>query len=131
MSVRLTLALAAVAASVAPLAPATAADLAPPLFANCAPPPAALATVAPAPGFRGWKARIEQPHIEDVQRYDPHNPPANVVPTYVPPQVAYLATPLCDFPNGVSDRSWYDGQLFYKQGGSKAAPDTFMVIERK
>jgi hypothetical protein len=54
-----------------------------------------------------------------------------VVPTYVIPQTAFLASPLCDFPNGYSPRSWYDGKVFYKPGGVHPSPDTFMIVERK
>jgi hypothetical protein len=131
MSVRLTVVGAALAACLVPLAGAAAADLVGPPPSNCAPPPAAIATAPQVKDFRAWKALGFRPYIVDVQRYDPHNPPRAVTPKYVQPQTAYLATPLCNFPDGYSARSWYDGQLFYEQGGVQASPDTFMVIERK
>lgn len=128
MSFRSILAIAALAAS---MAPAAAADLVgPPLFSTCGPPPAALAAPAVTKGFRGWAARPSDPRITDVNRFDPPNP-STIVPTYVEPSQAFLASPICQFPDGVSARSWYDGQLFYRHGGVKSSPDTFMVIERK
>ena len=130
MSVRPIIAVAAFAALVMPLTPATAADIArPPVAAPCSPPPAALTVPVISHRFRVEAGDYQR--IIDVQRYDAHNPPAAVVQKYVPPQTAYLASPLCQFPDGVSSRSWYDGKLFYIDGGNRAAPDTFMVIERK
>jgi hypothetical protein len=133
MSVRPILAVAALAAAalLAPMAPAAAADLAgpPAAVSLCGPPPAALSEATPS--FLAWMAHGGQPIITDVQRYDPHHPPAALVPKYVVPETAYLASPLCQFPDGVSTRSWYDGKLFYIQGGNRSAPDTFMVIERR
>jgi len=127
MAVRSILAVAVLAASIAP---AAAADLVgQPLF-SCGPPPAALAAPVATKGFRGWAARPDQQRIVDVNRFDPPNP-QTIVPQYVTPTQAFLASPVCQFPDGVSTRSWYDGQLFYKQGGSRVSPDTFMVIERK
>jgi hypothetical protein len=133
MSVRSVLAAAVLAASLAPAAPALAADVVGPpvVFQLCAPPPAAVAAVTLAPNYRSWWKRGDHPRIVFVERYDPHNPPPVVVPKYVIPQYAYLASSLCDFPEGVSPRSWYDGKLFYIPGGNRAAPDSFMVIERK
>ena len=58
------------------------------------------------------------------------HPPVAASPKYVVPQTAYLASTLCEFPDGVSPRSWYDGKIFYIPGGNRSAPDTFMVIER-
>jgi hypothetical protein len=131
MPVRPFLAFAAVAALVAPVSPVMAADYAgPPLFANCAPPPSAIAVPVPITHFHEYLGHPTPPRIVDVERYNPHKPPAQLTPTYVIPQTAFLASPLCDFPDGVSQRSWYDGKLWYHPGGTKAAPDTFMKIER-
>jgi hypothetical protein len=129
MMVRSFLALAPLALLAGTAAPAAAADLIP-QFGQCAPPPAAIAAQQLDPNFKAWMERGNHPRIYDVERYDPHHPPAAVVPKYVTPETAYLASPLCQFPDGVSQRSWYDGKLFYIQGGNRAAPDTFMVIER-
>jgi hypothetical protein len=132
MSVRPFLALAAVTALITPLAPAAAADYAgPPVFSLCAPPPADIAQPAEILTYKDFRGHKVPPRIMDVQRYDPHHPPAAAVPTYVIPQTAFLASPLCDFPDGVSQRSWYDGKLWYKPNGVRASPDTFMKIERK
>jgi hypothetical protein len=125
-------ALGACVALAAPALPAAAADYkGPPIFQLCAPPPSAIGTQKVDENFLAWAGRGDRPWIVDVERYDPHHPPAAVVPKYVVPETAYLASPLCQFPGGVSARSWYDGKLFYIQGGVGAAPDTFMVIERK
>ena len=130
MSVRPFLALAAVTALVAPWSPVAAADYAP-IFALCAPPPADIAQPAAVLTYQEFRGHKVPPRIVDVERYDPHHPPAAAVPTYVIPQTAHLASPLCDFPDGVSQRSWYDGKLWYRPGGVRSAPDTFMKIERK
>ncbi len=131
MSVRPFVAAAAFAVLLAHVAPAAAADYAgAPAFNLCGPPPAAVAAQVFDPGFRGWLMRGDHARIVDVERFDPHHPPAAVTPKYVVPQTAYLASSLCDYPDGVSARSWYDGKLFYIPGGNRAAPDTFMVIER-
>jgi hypothetical protein len=131
MFVRPLIAVAAFAAWLAPVAPATAADISgPPLFNLCAPPPAAVAAQTLTPGFGGWVKRGDHPRIIFVERYDPHHPPAVAVQKYVIPQTAYLASSLCDYPEGAKARSWYDGKLFYIPGGNRSAPDTFMVIER-
>jgi hypothetical protein len=119
-----------------PVAPAVAADIGVPggppgLFYLCAPPPGALSAVDLAPNIQAWWKRGDYPRIVDVERYDPHHPPRTVVPKYVVPETAYLASPLCTFPDGSSPRSWYDGKVFYIQGGNRSSPDTFMVIERK
>ena len=132
-------ALAAAAVFLAPAVaatPAAAADIlvpgGPPGIAYlCAPPPAALATVQLEPNIQGWWKRGDYPRIVDVERYDPRHPPRVVVPKYVQPETAYLASPVCAFPDGYTPRSWYDGKVFYIQGGNRASPDTFMVIERK
>jgi hypothetical protein len=132
MLVRSILAAAVVVPVLAPVTPATAADVAHPpvaVLALCAPPPAAL--VVPVINHRFWKTTGDYQRIINVERYDVQHPPAAIVPKYVAPQTAFLASPLCQFPDGVSERSWYDGKLFYIQGGNRAAPDTFMVIERK
>jgi hypothetical protein len=129
----------AAAAFLAPVltaAPAVAADILvpggpPTVFYLCAPPPSAIATHELAPNYKAWASRGDYPRIVDVERYDPHHPPRTVVPKYVVPETAYLASPLCTFPDGVSARSWYDGKLFYIQGGARSSPDTFMVIERR
>ena len=132
MLVRPLIAVAAFAAFVAPVAPAVAADISgPPLFNLCGPSPAVVAAQDLTPGFGGWITRGDHPRIVFVERFDPHHPPAAVVPKYVIPQTAYIASSLCDYPEGVSPRSWYDGKLFYIPGGNRSAPDTFMVIERK
>ena len=131
MSVRSLLAVAACAAVVGPALPAFAADIAaPPAFALCGPAPATVAAETVTGGFGGWFRRSDRPRIVDVERFDPHHPAA-VTPKYVIPQTAYLASSLCDYPEGTSPGSWYDGKLFYIPGGNRAAPDTFMVIERK
>jgi hypothetical protein len=119
-----------------PVAPAVAADIAVPggppgVFYLCAPPPGALSAVDLAPNIQAWWKRGDYPRIIDVERYDPHHPPRAVVPKYVVPETAYLASPQCTFPDGYSPRSWYDGKVFYIQGGNRSSPDTFMVIERK
>ena len=103
----------------------------PTAFYLCAPPPSAISRVQLAPDIRAWWGRGDYPRIVDVERYDPHHPPRTVVPKYVVPETAYLASPLRTFPEGYSPRSWYDGKLFYIQGGNRPSPDTFMVIERK
>jgi hypothetical protein len=126
MSVRLTVAFAALAAT---LAPAAAADFGAPL-AYCAPPTAYTRNEVLQPTFKEWAWRQDRPRIVDVERFDPHNPPPTLTPTYVIPQTAYLASQLCDFPFGTPQRSWYDGKLFYRPGGERNTPDTFMVIER-
>ena len=97
----------------------------------CAPPPSAIAQVDLSPNIQSWWKRGDYPRIVDVERYDPHHPPRGLVPKYVQPETAYLASPTCSFPDGYSPRSWYDGKVFYIQGGNRSSPDTFMVIERK
>jgi hypothetical protein len=134
MSVRVPIVLAALAAS---LAPAAAADIAggpsggpPGAFSICGPSPAAVAVQDVKPTLQGWWQAGDHPRIIFVERFDPRRPPAFVTPKYVIPQTAYLASSLCDYPDGYSQRSWYDGKLFYIPGGNRSAPDTFMVIER-
>jgi hypothetical protein len=136
MSVRTLIAPAAIAALVAPAAPAAAADIVGPpglpgVIHYCAPPPAALAAQNYAESYRGWFNRGDYPRIMYVERYDVQRPPPVAVPKSVMPQTAFLASSLCEFPDGVKPRSWYDGKLFYIQGGNRSAPDTFMIIERK
>ena len=97
----------------------------------CAPPPSAISQTELAPNIQAWWARGDHPRIVDVERYDPHHPPRGLVPKYVKPETAYLASSLCTYPDGYSARSWYDGKIFYIQGGNRASPDTFMVIERR
>jgi hypothetical protein len=135
MFVRVLVASAAVAAPFAPLPSAIAADIGRPgipgLITYCSPPPAALAAQVVSEDYRGWFRRGDHPRIIFVERYDVQRPPLAAVPKHVVPQTAYLASSLCEFPDGVTPRSWYDGKLFYIQGGNRSAPDTFMVIERK
>ena len=106
--------------------PAAAADL---YSFGCAPPPDYTVNVAPST-LKSWFTRRDRPRIVFVERYDPQNPPAAPTPTYVIPQTAYLASSLCDFAYGAPQRSWYDGKLFYRPGGIRSSPDTFMIIER-
>jgi hypothetical protein len=105
--------------------PATAADL---FGFVCAPPPAYTVSIAPT-GFFHWYYNRDQPRLLYVERYDPHNPPPAPTPTYVIPQTAYLASTICDY-TGAEPRSWYDGKLWYRPGGVRSSPDTFMIIER-
>jgi len=102
----------------------------------CAPPQSYIAAAAVPTTFRAWSRRGDRPRMLYVERYDPRNPPPAPTPaikpgpTYIAPQTAYLASPICDFAYGQPRRSWYDGQLFYWPGGVKAGPDSFMIIER-
>ena len=117
-------------------APALAADIAagPPVDYGpayaCA--PARESTLAPLlqDTFKEWTRRGDRARIVYVERYDPRQPPLAPMPTYVEPQTAYLASSQCDFAYGEPRRSWYDGKLFYRPGGIRGGPDSFMIIER-
>ena len=80
--------------------------------------------------FKTWIRRGDRARIVYVEPFDPRQPP--LVPTlaYVEPQTAYLASSVCDFAYGEPRRSWYDGKLFYRPGGVRGGPDSFMIIER-
>jgi hypothetical protein len=136
MPVRSLIVPAAIAALFAPVPAAVAADIggppgSPGAVAFCSPPPAALAAQVVSDDYRGWFSRGDHPRIITVEPYDVARPPLVAGRKHVIPQTAFLASSLCEFPDGVSPRSWYDGKLFYIQGGNRSAPDTFMIIERK
>jgi hypothetical protein len=130
MSVRVPIVLAALAASLLPAAAADRPGGPPGAFSICGPAAAAVAAQDANPTLGGWWQSGDRPRIIFVERFDPRRPPAFATPKYVIPQTAYLASSLCDYPDGYSQRSWYDGKLFYIPGGNRSAPDTFMVIER-
>jgi len=102
----------------------------------CAPSQEFVAAPALQQDFKTWNRRADRPRVVFVEPFDPRTPPhvptplPNNGPAYMPPQTAYLASSLCDFAYGEPRRSWYDGKLFYKPGGIRSAPDTFMIIER-
>ena len=74
--------------------------------------------------------------IYDVTPYDPRCPQSQPVGIYVPPQTAYLvSSPTryteCVWPCADAvHRDWYDGRLWYYNGGTPNRPDVFMILQK-
>jgi hypothetical protein len=92
-------------------------------------PPPAYAAPSYCPPFgtpkvyyeKRWWMRSKGPRLVYL------NPPPEAYPIYVTPQQAYIVSDPC--PNEYR-QNWYEGKLFYYNGGSPQRPDTFIIDQR-
>lgn len=102
----------------------------------CGEPVALYAPAAPKKHSHDKKVGTDYVRIYNVLPYNPGCPSGPVVPTYVPPQQAYLvSSPTrlteCLWPcKDARHHDWYDGRLWYHNAGTATRPDVFMILER-